>query len=581
MSLSGSLQIGRSALSASQLALQVVGNNLANAATPGYSRQVARLTADGGGVDASTGYSLGRGVKVTSVRRQIDTALETRLQDAISREQGAGVDQRVLSQVESIMNELSGTDLSTELGRFFDAFSELANNPTASEVRSIAIEQGASLASFVRALRNDLRTSRDQIDSQLASSTARANDILSEIAGLNVEIATSELGQGSANDLRDRRDRLVGELSELLDVSTIESPSGGIDVYVGSTPVILANVSRGLEYYEDPSTGDVTVQVRVTATQEPLSVTSGSIGALLVQRDGAVNRTIDDLDALAANLIFEVNRLHANGRPGTPLTDTRGDLPVLAADQTRAFNDPANTSFSSLIVGPSNGSFRVIITDPTGAKTTTSIDVDLDGVNALGAPGYGNDTTLTSLTAAINAVPNLNAQILPGGQLRVYTDAGYDVSFADDTSGILATLGINAYFIGHDAVSIDVREDLRGNPGLLVAGADPSTGRASNAVALGVSQLRREGLAGLDGSSLTDSWRNTVERVGSESASAQVRAQAASLVRENLDAQRAGISGVSVDEESINLITYQRQYQGAARFISVVDEMLQTLLNLV
>ncbi len=581
MSLSGSLQIGRSALSASQLALQVVGNNLANAATPGYSRQVARLTSDGGGVDASNGIALGRGVKVTSVRRQIDTALETRLQDAISREQGASVDQRVLSQVESILNELSGTDLSTELGRFFDAFSELANNPTASETRSIAVEQGASLASFVRALRNDLRNSRNQIDSQLASSTARANDIVSEIAGLNVEIATSELGQGSANDLRDRRDRLVGELSELMDVSTVEGPSGGIDVYVGSTPVVLANTSRGIEYFEDPATGDVRVLVRVTATQEPLAVVSGSIGALLEQREGAVNRTLEELDELAANLIFEVNRLHANGRPTTPLTSTTGFLGMLAADQTRAFNDPANTAFSPLLVKPSNGSFNVIVTDPTGAKTTTRIDVDLDGVNALGAPGFGDDTSLASLAAAIDAVANLNAQITPGGQLRVFTDAGHDVSFSDDSSGILALLGVNAYFTGRGASDIEVRADLRTNPGGLVAGADPSTGRASNAVALGISQLRTAAVGGLGGSSLTDSWRNTAERVGSESASAQVRAQATTLVRENLDAQRAGVSGVSVDEESINLITYQRQYQGAARFISVVDEMLQTLLNLV
>lgn len=581
MSLSGSLQIGRSALSASQLALQVVGNNLANAATPGYSRQVARLTSDGGGVDASNGIALGRGVKVTSVRRQIDSALETRLQDAISREQGASVDQRVLSQVESILNELSGTDLSTELGRFFDAFSELANNPTASETRSIAVEQGASLSSFVRALRNDLRNSRDQIDSQLASSTARANDIIAEIAGLNIEISTSELGQGSANDLRDRRDRLVGELSELMEISTVEGPSGGVDVYVGSTPVVLANTSRGVEYYEDPTTGDVRVQVRVTATQEPLSVTSGSIGALLEQREGSVNRTLDELDELAANLIFEVNRLHANGRPTTPLTDTTGFLKTLSADQTRAFNDPANTTFAALLVKPTNGSFNVIVTDPTGAKVTTRIDVDLDGVNALGAPGFGGDTSLATLAAAIDAVPNLNAVVTAGGQLRVFTDAGHDVSFADDSSGILAVLGVNAYFTGRGASDIEVRADLRTNPGGLVAGADPSTGRASNAVALEISRLRTAAVAGLGGSSLTDAWRNTAGRVGSESASAQVRAQATTLVRENLDAQRAGVSGVSVDEESINLITYQRQYQGAARFISVVDEMLQTLLNLV
>ncbi|MGD9692856.1 MAG: flagellar hook-associated protein FlgK [Phycisphaerales bacterium] len=576
MSLTGSLYIGRSALAASQLALQVTGNNLANASTPGYTRQVARLNPLGAGVDSS-GLSVGRGVQVQHIRRQIDQALQTRLEDAVSREQGTLVEQQILSQVEAILNELSGSDLSSELGRFFNAFSEVANNPSATETRAVAVEQGVALAGFLRGLRSDLEITRSQIDSQLDSATRRADDILREIANLNIEIARAEQGQGVANEMRDHRDGLVRELSELMDVTTIEQPNGAIDVLVGSTTLLTGNRSRGVEFYQETVGGKLSVSVRVKSTGETLPLTTGRLGALLGQRASTVEATIDDLDRVTANLIHEVNRIHSSGEPGRPLTDSTGWLRVGAGDQGLAFNDPSNATMSRLTVLPKNGSFTVYVRDGSGATTTTQIEVDLDGIDALGAAGYGDDTSLADLAAMLNGIPNLNAQVTAGGQLRVFTDSGYSVSFGDDTSGVLAVLGINTYFEGDSAANIAVRQEIQQDPLRLVAG----TATSANGAALAMSALRDASVEGLGGLSLTNVWLKTVERVGSEGASALVRASAASLVKENLQAQRDGVSGVSVDEESINLLTYQRQYQGAARFITVVDELMQTLLAIV
>lgn len=576
MSLTGSLFIGRSALTASQLALQVSGNNLANASTPGYTRQVARITPEGAAVGA-TGLSLGRGVRVTNVLRQIDQALQTRLEDAVSREQGALLEHQILSQVESILNELSGSDLSSELGRFFNAFSEVANNPSATETRSVAVEQGVALAGFVRGLREDLQVTRSQIDAQLDSATRRANDVLNEVAELNIEIARAEQGQGQANEMRDRRDGLIRELSELMDVTTIEQPNGSVDVLVGSTTLLTGNRSRGVEFFQETVGGKLRVSVRVTSTRETLGLTTGRLGALLTQRAGSVERTLDDLDRMTANLIYEVNRIHSSGEPSRPLTDTTGWLRVASGDQALSFNDPSNVTVQNLTVRPRNGSFTVYVRDGSGATTSTRIEVDLDGIDSTGAVGYGDDTSLADLATALSAIPNLNAQITAGGQLRVYTDAGYSVSFGDDTSGALAVLGVNTYFEGDSAANIAVRQEVRDDPLRLAAG----TSTSSNGAALALSALRDAPVEGLGNLSLTNAWLKTVERVGSEGASAGVRASASSLVRENLQSQRDGVSGVSVDEESINLLTYQRQYQGAARFITVVDELLQTLLGIV
>lgn len=576
MSLSGAFQIGRSALTASQLAIQVAGQNLANAATPGHSRQVARLTASSTVIPGQT-IGAGRGVQVIEVMRQVDTALQARLEDSVSRESGALVDQRILTQVESTLNELTGTDLSSALIEFFNAFSELANNPAATETRAVVVEQGVALAQFVRGLHTDLVTIRSTVDSQLASSVNRADEILDEIASVNAAIVSSEGGVGNANELRDRRDQLVRDLSQLIDVTTVEQPNGAVDLLVGSTPVLLAGQNRGIEFRQETVGDDLRAVVFVRQTGETLDLRTGEIGALLGQREQGVNQTIDDLNALASGLIFEVNRLHSSGRALANMTDTTGSLRVPLGDQTLALNDPANTTFANLPFHAENGGFTVIVTDPNGNEVTRRIEVDLDGIDATGAPGFADDTSLEDIRAAINAIPNLTATITPSGQLRVTADAGFEVSFNDDTSGALAVVGINTYFEGRNATDVGVNGELREDPLRLVAGLT----RGSNETALRIAALRETPVDSLEGLTLNDSWRKTVERVGVESASANTRVDATRLVREGLDAQRAGVSGVSVDEESLNLLAFQRQYQGAARFINVVDELLQTLISLV
>ncbi len=576
MSLSASFQIGRSALAASQLAVQVAGQNMANAATPGHSRQVARIVSVGTSADASRART-GLGVAVIEVKRQVDLALQARMDDSISREQAALIDQQVLSQIESIINELSDTDLSSELTKFFNVFSELANNPSATETRAVAIEQGVVLSSFIRGLNADLVTMRAQIDSQVATRINKADEILSELASVNDAIVAAEQGVGNANELRDRRDMLVSELSQYIDISTIEQPNGAMDILVGSTPILLAGTSRGLGFRQETVNGELRAVVYVKQTDQELDLSTGSLGAFLHQREQGVNAIIDDLNALASNLIFEVNRLHTSGSPVASLTDLTGGLPVPVADRTLALNDPNNATFARLPFAAKNGAFNVVVSDSAGNQTVTRIEIDLDGLDNTGAAGFGDDTSLDDIRAALDAIPNLNAEITASGRLRVYTDSGFEVAFGDDSSGALAVLGINTYFSGTDASDMDVRADLQGKPLHLAAGFASDT----NEVALAISALRDTPMAGLGGLTARNAWLATVERVGVEGAAANTRVASTKLVRESLEAQRAGVSGVSVDEESLNLLSFQRQYQGAARFINVVDEMLQTLIALV
>src|SRR5690606_5104492 len=155
-------------------------------------------------------------------------------------------------------------------------------------------------------------------------------------------------------------------------------------------------------------------------------------------------------------------------------------------------------------------------------------------------------------------------------------------SFAEDSSGVLAALGINSYFTGTDAATMGVRADLRDSPSrLAVASIDSAGAMVDNGTAMAMAQLQDQALDGLGGQTLRGAWTSSVQRIGVETDAALTHADATRIVREGLEAQRAAVSGVSLDEEAINLITYQQAFQGAARFVSVVNDMQQILMNLV
>ncbi len=577
MGLGSSLQLGLSALTASQAGIQVAGDNLANAATPGFHRRAATLTPARGAIDSQNVFS-GRGVQIGKIGRQIDIALQSRLRQGTSQLISAQVDESVLLQVEAIVSDLTNQGLSDQLTEFFNAFSELANNPASSESRTLVVQQGESLAQFARQLRSDLVTLRQQVDQQLGTTVSRADELLHEIGALNRSISQSELGRAEDAGLRDQRDQLLTELSELIEINTVAQPNGAVDVFVGSTPILLGNTVRGIEVRTETNNGVLEVDVVVKSDQEVLTPRYGRIGGLLGQRSAAIQQTIDDLDALTANVIFEVNKIHSSGRSFPGATDIVSERGLPLAEQTIAFNDPANTTLDALPFAPNNGSFTVYVTDQaTGLVQKTEVFIDLDGIDNTGAAGFADDTNLTTLTADLDAIGNLSATILPNGTLQLTSSPGFDFGFADDSSGVLATLGINTFFSGDSASDIGVREELIADPNRVVAGVEPG----SNEAALSIAMLRERGVDSFGGRTILEGWRQTTERVAVEGAAAITRSGAALQVKESLEAQRAAVSGVSVDEESVNLLNYQRQYQAAARFISTVDELTQLLLSLV
>ncbi|MEM6392193.1 MAG: flagellar hook-associated protein FlgK [Planctomycetota bacterium] len=567
MGLTNSLAIGRSGLLAAQTALQVTGNNLANAANPDYRRQRVSLAAN---PDSPIGNNLfvGTGVQVTDISRRVDEALEARLRTANADASGSQALADALAQIESIQNELSGIDLSTKLGDFFNAWNDITANPQDLSLRTLAVEEARALTLFINDIRSGLGDIQKQTDDRARNTAAGINDLLDRIAQSNRAIVLAEGGQaGEASGLRDNRDALLSELSQFLEITTFEQSTGSVDVFVGSTPLILNSTSRGVELETFADDGELNTRLVIIEDRSEVDTSTGELGELVQFRKGDLQDAIDAVDQIANSLIFEVNKIHSQSQGLVYFDSVEGTNRV--TDPTLALDDP------TLEIGftPVNGSFKLHLNQAsTGQRTTFSIDVDLDGI--------GSDTTLNSLIADINAISGVTASITPDGRLALASDSSdFQLSFSDDTSGALATLGVNTFFTGEDAFDIAINDAVVGDPRFVAAGQNHLPG--DNAGALGIAGLRDAPIESLQGLSITQAWNRHIEDFAIRNAQAQDAAVADQVVVNNLAQQQAAISGVNSDEETINLIQYQRMFQASARFISVVDELTQTLLSIV
>ncbi|MEM9066755.1 MAG: flagellar hook-associated protein FlgK [Planctomycetota bacterium] len=568
MSLTSTLSIGRTALTASQLGLQVAGNNLANATTPGYTRQ-SLLTSPAGGQRFGQGIA-GLGVQVEGIRREINESVQARLRLGIADEQAARARLEMFSAVEATLGEFTGSSVTSELDSFFNSFSELANL-VGSE--SLVIQEAATLAGQLSATRSRLLDQQNQIDDEIGASITRANAILTDLATVNAAIIGAESGLGQDGNLRDQRDQLLSDLSELMDVTVTELPGGGVDVLVGSTPVLLGGQSLGLDLETEVINGQIEITVALAQTGRDLNITGGRIGGLIDARERALGDTIDSLDAIAGQLIRQVNELQVTGASENGLTLAQGTLALAIADQTVPLSDPSLASVLPWSV--SNGNFSIRVTNPTTLEEQlVPIEVDLDGLN-------GDDTTAAAIVAQLDAIDGITASFAADGTLRVEAAAGWEFGFEDDSSGFLAAFGVNSFFTGTNASDIAVNENLEANPSLLRVGRMVDGELVSNGTALAIADLANLDIEALGDQTMIERWSASTQAVGNRTNAAITETEAAELVRQSLEAERAALSGVSTDEESINLIEFQTAYEAAARLISITDELLDTLLSLV
>lgn len=564
-----SFQIGRSALSAYQAALSVTGQNIANLGNPHYTRQTGRLTALNGGY-VSSGVMPGAGVRLSELERHIDESLEQRLRYSSSQKSRTEVLYRALSQTEANYNELTDTDLSTLLGEFFGAFGSLQTSPTDTTQRDMVLAAAESSIRTIQRQRSSLIQQVGDLSSEATVLAQQANSVSAEIARLNHQIVVEESdGATIASPLRDRRDAKLRELAEIMDITVREQPTGAINVYAGSEPLVEFDRSRGITVNRTLQDGLEIARVVYADNGGPVTLREGKLAGLVSARDAYVLDQMQRLDQLAGGLIYEVNRLHSSG------FGLRGYSSLTSEHAARDLNAPLNSTAAGLPFPVQNGTLLVKVRDiASGAITTRQIDIDLDGLG-------GDDTSLSSLAASLSTVPGVTATIGADGRLNISAAAGSEVAFAEDSSGALAALGIGGFFKGTNAGNIGIADAIAADPRLIAASISGESADGGNAgrIASLADSTRTSALLG--NRSLQDFHSDMVGDLAVQANAALTDNDAADAIYQSLTAQREAISGVSLDEEAINLTKYEKAYQGAARYLSVVNQLTDEVMALV
>jgi flagellar hook-associated protein 1 len=565
MSLFSSIQMARNTLRSNEIALQVVGQNIANANTPGYIREELLLSP--APTQRVGGLLLGLGVRVDSVVQVLDNFLEERLRGSVSEEAGAATTQGTYSQLENYLGGLKDTDLSASMVKFFNSISEVLNQPDSTTVRNLSVLQGETLTGDVQQLATRVSQLRDDVNTRIANTGDEINGLIEQIRSLNVQIANMEGGNVARSDavgLRDQRLDALESLAKIIDIRVVEQASGGVTVYTGGDYLVFDGVARKVDVIKNSDQGFVKNDIRIVESQSLLAPAAGQLRGLLDSRDTVLTGFLDKIDSFSRTLAFEFNKVYSSGQGLTGYAEVTSQSQV--TDPTAALNA------AGLAYAPENGSFQVLMRNKkSGLTTTTNIQVDLTGL--------GHDTTLTSLTAALNNVPGLKAEMSVSGNLTISSlSSTNEFAFANDTSGALAALGINTFFTGDSAATLGINPDVK---------ADPSKFAASRG-GIGVDTLNAVDLADFidrpltsdNGASLSVLYDRLSGQTTQGAAIANANADSATVFERSLRGQKLATSGVNLDEEAVKMMSYQRCYQASARYISILNELLDLTVKI-
>lgn len=701
------MNIGKSALFGSQAALQVVGQNISNVHTDGYSRQEVRFEAYPS-LDYFPGQ-LGQGVNAAEVTRHFDKFVERQFLNKNGDATRWTTMYSNMSSVEGIFNESAGYGIGTLMSGFFQGWEKISQFPDDMSMRQALLSSTQTLTETIQSARTSLQQSVDRAESMVAEQVDRANTLMKAIAELNIQINTHYVaGKNNPNGLLDERDQLVRELGTLIDVDVIDKGAGNYTVNTrgghtlvdGGVPFSLAydgpksfytreygstfdggvqfNGEDGYEYTMEIVTGgtvgggaqfrvsldggktwvtddsgqvmifdveDATKPIKVkdleihfdAGSGNPLiagdrftvvpknalywveptmgpqlitpqqfangsdnhqRATGGSIAGNLLFVDYQAGQIKDELDEFAKNLIWEVNRVHTQGAGLQHFNSVQGDYRV------RDVTYPLNSPYIGMPWGDrlQAGSFSLALYntrtgDPIMIEPGMKSAIDINFTPGMSLQQLVDEINNTSITwvdefgtqRTDNISHFLNVSITDNRLSIRSQSADYEFGFGDDTTGLLAALGINTFFKGDSAANIEVTNTVAQNLNFLNAGringgAEANSG--DNVTAREISELVEKALTFVDWTgkstkqTLSGYYASIVSSVGSKTLNSQFQASSKTAQAAALSDTQDSIAGVNLDEEMTSLIKFQASYKAAAKLITTADEMFQTVLGM-
>lgn len=618
-----------SALLTARAGIATVSHNIANVNTDGFSRQRVSQAARQPQYNG-VGY-IGIGVSVVDIDRVYDSFLVEQARVAASDETYLATFHDLASRVDQLFgNEAAG--LSGATSDFFDSVDALARDPSSLPARQTVISQAQVLAERFATLDRQLGTTEEEIDSRLFSSVARVNSLAESIARVNDRITSFP---GTPADLQDQRDQLLGQLAEEIDISVLNQADGTVSVFVGSgQPLVTSNRSFGLKVVPDLfDPGRLQIGFGEQGMPIPDGLTGGAIGGALEFRRTLLDPARAELGRIATGLAATFNEVHATGMDLSG--NLGGDFFRFPGPETSAASSNTGTSAVAVVIDDLGALEPRNYELAFGGGAWQLIDIASGSAIAMTGSGTGADPFLAeglAITVSAGAADGDRFQLRTlspaASALQVVVNGPQGIAAASPMVGSAAlnnsgsalagtvavddpaspALGDTVRIIFDDASSYRIYDtggtDLTGpvafSPGDDIsfngwrfsldgqpAAADsfsvaPNTGgTGDNSVARRLLSVARDRLFGDGNTSIEDLQSGLLAKVGVATQQAQVSLQAQSAVREQAEMSVDSVSGVSLDEEAVNLMRYQEAYQAAARAIGIAESLFQTVLDAV
>lgn len=646
------LQIGLSGILAAQRAMLVAAHNISNSNTKGYTRQstilATRLPI------MTTAGTIGQGVEIAKIIRHKDDYLNSRLRDISSSLGNASIKSQYLRELETVFNETSEASLNNALASFFGGINALSQNTQNISSRATLLEKANTLTDTFHRIVNELNQMKMFVKQSIESKISDINNLSANIANINKQISALKVKGIESNDLLDKREALLLDLSKLINISVITQDNGMVNVATSGGTLVSGTSFTSISSEIDSSGAINIVNSRSNNSQYVFK--TGEIKGL----QGFYNETLVNyrkkLDTLASGFIKDINRIHSEGvglsggfasilsekavssataalnAAGLDFTPVSGDIYItvintstgevtknkISVDVTTdsltdlqiAIDGLANISASvvdnKLLIKADSGyeyNFSYALDPDPGLLGSSTVSVsgnytgqsnDVYTFTALGDGTIGSTDGLQievrNSSGAVIATLDVGSDYTPGNIINVAN--GVSVAFSGDaitagntltldvindpdTTDLLAALGINTFFGGSNAADINVNSRISKDVSLIAASTG-EVGNNTNALRLAALQ---DNASAIGNTTFADYLHQIASSLGEEASNAYKSEESFSVLETSLGNRRDEVSGVSTDEELVNLIRFQQAYQASAKYISIVDGLVERLLG--
>ncbi|MDX8363820.1 flagellar hook-associated protein FlgK [Cytobacillus sp. IB215665] len=592
------LETARRGMATQQSALYTVGHNIANANTPGYTRQRVNFVQTEPYPSAAINRpdmpgQIGTGVETGSVQRMRDSFLDVQFRGENSKLGYWDSRAQALERMEGIMNEPSDTGLANVIDRFWQSWQDLAVDPSNAGAREVVQQRGIAVAETFNYISDSLQAIQNDLQNELSVTEKEINSLADQINDINRQIADVEPHGYLPNDLYDERDRLLDQLSSLVNIKVTNTSSGGqaLDIAEGKVTVHIVDstgnqigtlVDGKFDIVNELSvnySNDGLVESVDLGSQKGIAVEDfGSVGSFvsLIESYGYQDRNgtpkvgvypemLQKIDEMAYQFAMEINRVHQSGwnitdiNDGTHngvnffenLTGVEGAASALKVDDVimaSIDNIAAAADKSGLVV---EGGFSGNI------GGTAYGDIRLEIAVSNGVYSYSIYDSLNNPIKTNQPIDDL-ANDLP--------DLSIDISHLD--SGI-----------ANGSWTFNISEGSVWDFAFSSNGPDsPNLGDGDNALALAEVKNRLMNIGG-DSTTIQNYYEGIIGEMAVDTQEAERLAYNSSVLRDSVETNRQSVSAVSLDEEMTNMITFQHAYNASARMITLTDEILDKVIN--